>query len=249
MVLVTLSAITENKVQLPFKKQHKLYVSTVPYQIALSGGESLVTDHHRTLSDFERVQQALPQLDTMRTAKVRFTHGTEYTRPRNTVLVMISVVGYRGAGATVARLLSKSSSLAVFITGTAMFASVTLVSLPMAVLAITLVLSAGVFGRAIAGWMVRMVAVKEPMIHVIVTKEEEANHAIARILKVELGDDDAHVQVEINGHIFVNGWRVSKRPRWHLALFGVMSRPYDLRSLPSEFSSAASSLLPDAHHQ
>lgn len=86
-------------------------------------------------------------------------------------------------------------------------------------------------------------AVKEPMIHVVATKKTNADHAIARILKVK-PTDDARVQIETNGYTFVGGWRVSRRSRWHLALFGVISRPYDLRLLPSENEQEASSLLP-----
>jgi hypothetical protein len=244
---VTLTAAIENLVQLPFSKQHKLYVSRVPYQIELSGGEAIVIDPQTTLRDSEKVGESLEQLASKPGARVTFPHGTIYTKSANTVLVMVSVAGSSKFG-SVWRLLSKSVSIAVFITGTAMFASVTLVSLPMAVLALTLVLSAGVFGRAIAGWMVRTVAEQEPMIHVIVNHDHEANSAIARILVMQL-PDNTHVQVEIDGHIFVDGRRVSKRRRWHLAMFGVLSSPYDLGKLYSEraVTPENGALLPTAH--
>jgi len=224
--LVTLTAITENIVQLPFLKQHKLYVSRVPYEFTISGGQSVLSDLHRRQSEPENVGTALRQLYTMPAAKVSFSGSTQFTQSRNAVLVMVSVVGSAKL-ASFWRLLSKSVSIAVFITGTAMFASVTLVALPMAVLVLTLVLSAGVFSRAIAGWLVRRVAEKEPMIHVIVNSEEEANHAVCCILKLKSADG-ADVQVEIGGHIFVNGRRVATRSRWHVALLGVLANPYDL---------------------
>jgi hypothetical protein len=144
---------------------------------------------------------------------------------------MVSIVG-NGKFASLWRLLSKSISIAVFVTGTAMFASVTLVSLPMAVMVLTLVLSAGVFSRAIAGWLVRRVSEKEPMIHVIVNSEDEANHAICRILKIEIANGP-DIQVEINGHVFVNGRRVASRSPWHVAILGVLANPYDLRRADS----------------
>lgn len=94
-------------------------------------------------------------------------------------------------------------------------------------MALTFVLSAGVFGRAIAGWMLRRVADEEPMIHVIVNTRDEANGAICRILELNSADG-AHVQVEINEHVFVNGLRVASRKRWYVAILGVLADPYDL---------------------
>jgi hypothetical protein len=230
-LIVTCTAITENLAQLPFSKQHKLYVSSVPYDIVIGGGASILKDRNRTQSEPENVGLALKQLPTLPAARVTFTGSTQYTESRNTVLVMVSIVG-NGKFASLWRLLSKSISIAVFVTGTAMFASVTLVSLPMAVMVLTLVLSAGVFSRAIAGWLVRRVSEKEPMIHVIVNSEDEANHAICRILKIEIANGP-DIQVEINGHVFVNGRRVASRSPWHVAILGVLANPYDLRRADS----------------
>lgn len=97
----------------------------------------------------------------------------------------------------------------------------------MAVMALTLVLSAGVFGRAIAGWMVRRVADEEPMINIIVNTRDEANGAICRILKLNSADG-AHVQAEFHGHVFVNGLRVASQTRWYITILGVLADPYDL---------------------
>lgn len=230
----------ENWVQLPFVKQHKLYVSRVPYEITLSKGVSIVSsganstqDDSDTISDdrisdaeSQCIGRALTQLSTIPAAKVHFWGATQYTETRNAVLVMISVVGSK-PWASLWRLMSKSFSISVFITGTALFASSTLVAMTMAVMALTLVLGAGVFSRAIAGWMVRKVADEEPMIHVIVNSEDEASKAICCILKLSSADG-AHVQVEIRGHVFVNGRRVASRRRWNVATFGVLASPYDL---------------------
>ncbi|GIZ46185.1 hypothetical protein CKM354_000932300 [Cercospora kikuchii] len=249
--MVTVTAITENFVQLPFIEQHKLYVSRVPYNISLSGGESIFTNNlqqrrgsedlelalKRTVTEHENVGLALTQLHTMPAAKVTFHDSMEHTIPRNSVLVMVSVTGNAKSSGSFWRLISKSVSIAVFITGTALFASVTLVSLPMAVMALTLVLSAGVFGRAIAGWMVRTVAEQEPIIHVIVNNTEDANKAIRSILKLKLDTEPvtADVQVEIHGHVFVNGRRVAKRSRWYVAVLGVLAKPYDLGRVREPF--------------
>lgn len=191
-------------------KQHKLYVSRVPYEIGLSKGESIfssalnraqdgrddsgvVSEDATSDAESEGAGRALTQLYTIPAAKVSFLGSTQFTETRNAVLVMISVIG-SAPFASLWRLLSKSVGIAVFITGTALFASATLISLPIAVMALTLVLSAGVFSRAIAGWMVRRVADEEPMIHVLVNTGDEANGAPCRILKLNSADG-AHVQV------------------------------------------------------
>jgi phosphotransferase system HPr-like phosphotransfer protein len=224
----------ENITQLPFLKQHKLYVSSVPYELDISGGESLLTGvHGRTESEPDsepkHVGLALKQLHTMPAARVVFLGSTQFTKSRNAVLVMVSIVGTNSRKrASFSRLLSKSASIAVFVAGTAMFASVTLVALPVAVLVVTLVLGAGVFGRAIAGWLVQTVSETEPMIHVIVKDEDEANHAVSRILSLKL-EHEEKVQVEIGGHIFVDGRRVATRSKWWVAICGVLANPYDLR--------------------
>ncbi|KAF1841303.1 uncharacterized protein K460DRAFT_419389 [Cucurbitaria berberidis CBS 394.84] len=240
--MVTVSAITENIVQVPFSKQHKLYVSRVPYEITISGGQSILTDLHRTQSEPENVGLALKQLNTIPAAKVSFYGSTQYTQSRNTVLVMVSIVGNSLRWISFWRPLSKLLSIAVFITGTAMFASATLVALPMAVCVLTLVISAGVFSRAIAGWLVRRVSEKEPLIHVIVNDQEEANHAICRILKLKLADD-TDVQVEIGGHVFVNGRRITSRSKWYVAIWGVLANPYNLLLVNSNPHAASQPLL------
>ncbi|KAH7083744.1 hypothetical protein FB567DRAFT_446817 [Paraphoma chrysanthemicola] len=228
--MVTLTAITDNLVQLPFRKQHKLYVSRVPYKLTISGGESILTDPLRARSEPDNIGRALKHMETMPAGKVSFSGSTQYTQPRNTVLVMVSISGNTRL-ASVSRLASKAISIAVFVTGTAMFASVTLVAINMAILVLVLVLSAGGFSRAIAGWLVRRISEKEPMIHVIVNSEEEANQAMCRILKLRLIEDVEgynDVQVEIDGHIFVNGRRVATRSKWYVAVLGVLANPYDL---------------------
>ncbi|KAF2659323.1 hypothetical protein K491DRAFT_755536 [Lophiostoma macrostomum CBS 122681] len=220
---------SRNLVQLPFTKQHKLYVSRVPYDINMSGGESIFTDLQRAQNEPENVGIALEQLHTMPAAKVSFTGSTQFTQSRSTVMILVSVVGSK-RWKEISRPLIKLCSVAVFVVGTAFFASVTLVALPMAVAVLTLVLSAGVFGRAIAGWLVRRVSETEPMIHVIVNSDEEANLAVYRILKLKL-PNEANVQVEISGHVFVNGRRVDSRSKWPVYLLGVLANPYDLRRL------------------
>lgn len=141
-------------------------------------------------------------------------------------MVMVSIVGHN-KGDQIWRLLSRSFSVTVFVSGTAIFASVTLLSLIMAVVVLTLTLAAGIFGRAIAGWIVGHVSGTEPMMHVLTNDEKEACQAIAQILRLR-SDDGSAFQIEIDGHILINERRVATRSKLMVALLGVLTEPYDI---------------------
>ena len=141
-------------------------------------------------------------------------------------MVMVSVVG-ENTGDNIWRLLSKTLSVAAFVTGTAVFASVTLLSLIMATVVVTLTLAAGFFGRAIAGWIVGRVSGTEPMIHIISGNEQEAYQAITEVLCLK-SNDGTPFQVEINGHIFINERRVASRSPFKVAMLGVLAESYDV---------------------
>ncbi|KAL8769229.1 MAG: hypothetical protein Q9209_004730 [Squamulea sp. 1 TL-2023] len=236
-LLVTVTALAENWAQLPFKETWKLFVSDVPYDIRVRGGDSIVTK----LSTVEdSVSDVLDGLASLKAGTVTIQGSRQYTRPRNAVLVVISVVSHGDQPIrSLLRLLSKCTSIATFVTGTALFASVQLLALPMAVFILTLVLAAGVYGRAITGWIVQGVSKTEPLIHVIVNSTQEAQHVIARILSLdEYGTEDSEypdetvtrkLQAELHGHIFVKQRRVAHRSKWNLKTWGVLARPYDLR--------------------
>ena len=214
--LVTLTAVAENYVQLPFSHQYKLFVSDVPYDIEVEGGDDMNNLSQQT---GKGIRTALNQLSTLKAATLTMRGSQQYTRPRNTVLIMVSVVDSPGEQrlSSLWRLLSKACSIAIFVTGTAFFASVQLLALPMAVMVLVLVLSAGVFGRAIASWIVNGVEKSEPMLHVIANTTDEACRIIARILtldqhlQLEEGGGVRNLQVEIQGHVFVGSRRVAKR--------------------------------------
>ncbi len=182
-----------------------------------------------------QVELALKQLPTLLAGTISIDGSLERTEPRNAILVMVSVID-DGMSTLQSfwRLLSKAVSIGVFVTGTAFFASVQLLALPMAVMVVTLVLAAGVFGRAIASWITDRVSRAEPLIHVIVNTKEEACQIIAKILMLNKNSKDTPesemraIQVEINGHIFVNCRRVAKRSPWHIRILGIMAEPFDL---------------------
>ncbi|KAL8878080.1 MAG: hypothetical protein Q9198_004039 [Flavoplaca austrocitrina] len=111
----------------------------------------------------------------------------------------------------------------------------------MAVFVLTLVLAAGVYGRAITGWIVQGVSKTEPLIHVIVNSTHEAQIVIREILSLnEYGTEDKEdpdkteirkLQVELHGHVFIKQRRVAHRTPWNLRTWGVLADPYDLRNV------------------
>ncbi|KAL9636216.1 MAG: hypothetical protein Q9164_002957 [Protoblastenia rupestris] len=158
--LVTFTAIAENWAQFPFKETWKLFVSDIPYDVSIRNGDSILP---KLKNPDASAHQVLHQLASLKAGTVTLRGSKQYTRPRNAVLVMVSVVNqgpdrYR----SILRLVSKCTSIATFVTGTALFASVQLLALPVATMTLTLVLGAGVFGRAITGWIVSGVSKTEP---------------------------------------------------------------------------------------
>ncbi|KAL8800848.1 MAG: hypothetical protein Q9182_004868 [Xanthomendoza sp. 2 TL-2023] len=217
----------------------KLFVSDIPYDVKVRGGDSITAKLDKPEQSVDRVLQALASLKAG-TATVQGSR--QYTRPRNAVLVVISVVNHGDQQIrSLLRLLSKCTSIATFVSGTALFASVQLLALPIAVMVLTLVLAAGVYGRAITSWIVQGVSKTEPLIHVIVNSTQEAQHVIARILSLdEYGTEDIEfpnesevrsLQVELHGHVFVKRRRIAHRTPWYLRTLGVLAQPFDLRNV------------------
>lgn len=251
---VTLTAIAENWAQLPFKETWKLFLSDIPYDVTIHNGDSIITMLEKPC---DSINHGLQQLASLKAGIVTFHGSQQYTRPRNAVLIMVSVInnGDERLGSLL-RLFSKCTSIATFVVGTAFFASVQLLALPIAVMALTLVLAAGVFSRAITGWIISGVNQTEPMLHVIVNSTEEAQLVIKRVLSLDehtgfqVRDNEVRkIQVEIGGHVFVEQRRVAHRTPWHVRILGVLSEPFDLRKIDmSEFvhkGSKAESSPPD----
>lgn len=232
---MTITSFIENYVQLPFSKHFKLLISDIPYDIQFSNGDNIVDALDQSGRAIERV---LKHLSTLKAADLLLRgRAKTTTEPKNTVLVMVSVIDNLNEQRINAfwRLLSKACSIAIFVTGTAFFASVQLLALPMAVMVLVLVLSAGVFGRAIATWIVTGVDKTEPMIHVIANTTTEASRIIGEVLKldkdVNLEGGKRNVQIEIQGHVFVGCRRVAKRSGLWVGILGVMAHPFDLRTV------------------
>ena len=202
----------------------------------------------------DSVTRSLHRLARLRAARVIHRGSTIKTQAVNTVIIMVSVVAHDNPLSSVKRLFTKMSSIAVFVTGTAFFAAVQLLALPMAVMVLTFILAAGVFGRGFANWIVTRIDREEPLIHIIVKDAQEAHEVISAILELdhqtpelkiegepeektdeEVIEDDEPinrlVQVEIGGHIFIKHRRVAYRSPWVVRVWGIMANPYDLRKI------------------
>lgn len=231
-----MTAAVDNIVQLPFSKHWTLVLSDLPYDVHLEGGDDITTSIEPNKSVVDNIGAALSQPMTIRAAKVNILQAKVKTVPRNTLYVMVSIEERKAPlWKIVVQSCSKLTSIAVFITGTAMFASAQLLSIAMVVFVLTLVLAAGVFGRTIASWIVTDIKETEPMIHYVARDRDEANYILASLLTFELGVDQESgekeprkIQVEIAGYIFVGRRRIIRRSRLPVMLLGILAPTYDL---------------------
>ncbi|CAD6572862.1 MAG: hypothetical protein ASARMPREDX12_005521 [Alectoria sarmentosa] len=235
----TITAVAENWTQLPFDQQWRLFVSDVPYRVDIQDGDDIMT---QLSTNEDSVSRSLQRLGRLRAGRVLFRGSRVRTQAVNTVIIMVSVVAHDNPLSSVKRLFTKMSSIGVFVTGTAFFAAVQLLALPMAVMVLTFILSAGVFGRGFANWIVTRIDREEPLIHIIVKDAKEAHQVISRVLELdhqspheesaEEGEKSGRlVQVEIGGHIFIKHRRVAHRSPWHVRVWGIMANPFDLRKV------------------
>lgn len=211
-------------------------MSDIPYDVNIRGGDSILSKLENPAAMANQVSH---QLASLKAGTATLLGSKQYTRTRNAVLVMLSVANQdQGRYRSLLRLFSKCARFTAFVTGIALFASVQLLALPVAVMTLTLILAAGVFGRAIIGWIVSGVSKTEPLTHVVVNTLQEAQHVISRVLSLDsygsqkTGEDEIRkIHVELGGHVFVSQRRVGRRSPWHLGNLGVLAEPYDLRKV------------------
>lgn len=137
--------------------------------------------------------------------------------------VIISLEGVSGSHA-VLRVVSKAISVGVFAAGTAMFASVQLITISVALTVLCLVLGAGVFGRVVALWMASEMMKTKPVLHRVVKSKGSAAEYIDHIFNIE------GLIVEVMGHVVVNGRCIARYSSWARlsSYFGILAGPYDL---------------------
>ena len=140
--------------------------------------------------------------------------------------VIICLEGSSGLHAAL-RVLSKAITIAVFVLGTAMFASTQLIYLSIAIAVLCLVLGAGVFGRVIAMWMAYEMMKTKPVLHRVVKSRRLVAECIDRILAID------GLVVEVMGHVIVNGQCIHRyTPPFAWSFwFGLLAKPYDVGKL------------------
>ena len=140
--------------------------------------------------------------------------------------VIISLEGISGPHAAL-RVFSKAFAIGVFVTGTAIFASVQLIVMSIAMPVLCLVLAAGVFGRMIALWMVSEMMKTNPVLHRVVNTRELAAEYIERILGID------GLVVDVMGHVILNGRCIQRHNQiFSLASWlGLLAGPFDIRKL------------------
>ena len=108
----------------------------------------------------------------------------------------------------------------------------------MATFALTCVLAAGIFGRAIASWIVAGIETAEPMIHFVADSEDEAYYVLSRLFMISHADlenpGSRRIQLELGGHIFLERRRIAARSPWLSWILGILRRPFDVLKVVCE---------------
>ncbi|KAK8859928.1 hypothetical protein PGQ11_010662 [Apiospora arundinis] len=220
--LVTVVAIFDNLVAAPFTKSWTIRVSRTPSGLVMDESSRKITD--------PRYPNALEYIKSgpVMNQRLRVSHlATSY--PRTCFYVVISVQGISPVHAA-AQVFAKAASVAVFAFGTALFASATLMSISIALMVLCLTLPAGVAGRVIAMWIVSSMSQQnKPILHKMVRSEEEAGKYFHAIAELDL-------QLEIKGHVIVNGSIVTSRHSWFTpaTYIGLLAKPFDVVSLATK---------------
>lgn len=152
--------------------------------------------------------------------------GEPWSSSRVPFYVIISLEGISGPHAAL-RVFSKAFAIGVFVTGTAIFASMQLVAMSIAMPVLSLVLAAGLFGRIIALWMVSEMMKTNPVLHRVVATRALAAEYIDRILSID------GLVVDVMGHVIVNGRCIQRHNQiFSLASWlGLLAGPFDIRKL------------------
>ncbi|KAJ8127071.1 hypothetical protein O1611_g6566 [Lasiodiplodia mahajangana] len=191
-----------------------------------------VVDEYRTYQPEDNTRRKSVWLHNLKRHGYN-TQGQVYMNPneawassRHPFMVIISIPEVTKLKATV-RVLSKLVSVAVFVTGTAAFASTTLIAISVATLDLVLIITAAVLGRVAAIWMVSEMMEEKPVLHRIVQNELEAESFIREVLNTP------GLTVELLGHVFINGKCVKRFPRFFnlSTIFGILAGPYKIEKL------------------
>ncbi|KAJ8129984.1 hypothetical protein O1611_g3647 [Lasiodiplodia mahajangana] len=231
--LVTVVAIFDNLVAAPFTQSWTIRISKSPTGVILDSAAPKIYSHPQYPNALEFIKSG-PVMNQ----KVRIASNQGASFPRTCFYAVISVNRINTIHA-IAQVVAKLSSVAVFAFGTALFASATLVSISIALMVLAVILAAGVGGRVLAMWIVAAMSRRNrPIIHKMVRSEEEAAKYFEALAKID-------VQMEIKGHVIVNGTVVTSRHVWFTpaTYIGLLAKPFDVISL-AEKSSWGSTVVP-----
>lgn len=117
-----------------------------------------------------------------------------------------------------------------------------------------LVVGSGVLGRVLVGNLAEEVRHQAGFVHVVVRNEDEAAAALGRLFEDQMrnagGEREdgsrgkgTRFQIEIDGHVFVDGVRIKSRSKWPVRLLGVLARPYDVTRLRHKMRAGYKPLL------
>ncbi|KAI0968732.1 hypothetical protein F4678DRAFT_481914 [Xylaria arbuscula] len=224
--LVTVVAIFDNLVAAPFTKSWTIRISRSPTGIILDSTAPKIYNNlkYTNALDFIKAGPVMNQ-------RVRIASNKGASFPRTCFYAVISVNRISTIHA-IAQVVAKLSSVAVFAFGTALFASATLVSISIALMVLAVILAAGVGGRVLAMWIVAAMSSRNrPIIHKMVRSEEDAAKYVQALAEQD-------VQMEINGHVIVNGSVVTSRHPWFTpaTYIGLLAKPFDVLALAEKNS-------------
>ncbi|KAI1343875.1 hypothetical protein F5Y15DRAFT_180729 [Xylariaceae sp. FL0016] len=162
--------------------------------------------------------------------KPRIVKATGSSYPRTCFHVVISVHRISKPHAFL-QVVAKACSVAVFAFGTAIFASASLMSISITLMLLCIILPTGVGGRVIAMWIVDVMSQhSKPIINKMVKSEEEAGKYFNALAKLQL-------QMEVHGHVIVNGSVVKSRHKLFTAAtyFGLLAKPFDINLIADDY--------------
>ncbi|KAH8758661.1 hypothetical protein F5882DRAFT_480084 [Hyaloscypha sp. PMI_1271] len=107
------------------------------------------------------------------------------------------------------RVFSKAFSVGVYAVETALFASAQFISITIALMTLCIVLGTAVFSRVLSLWMAKSLMNNDPIVHKIVKDDASASKELDTIFAIE------GLQVEVLGHIVVDGYSVTRRYEFH----------------------------------
>lgn len=216
--LVTVTSVFENLVADPFTKNYTMRVCKAPNNVRISDSAPTVKN--------DNFRYALDRIEAGVNTHNRITLDRlePSTSSRTCFYVIVSIEGI-SVWQSIAQIISKASTVAVFAFGTALFASSTLLSISAALMLLSLVMSAGVMGRVVAMWIAsEIVRNNRPILHSVVKDREEAAQYIEEILEMD------GLLIELKGHVIMNRCCLFRKHPWFSwsTYIGLLAKPFPI---------------------